>query len=227
MKGKLYLAAVPIGNYDDITLRVLNILKEVDFIICEEYKDARRLLSHYKIDKELISLNEHNENEVTDEILMRILEGKNAALISDCGTPLFSDPGHLLVGVCISQKIKVIPLPGASSLLAALTGSGMDIEKFYYYGWLSPKKDRRRDELFKLRRVKELLVLMDTPYRLKSLLTDVVKVIGPNIPVVLAYQLTMHNEEFYRGRAEQILKLAEEKNLKGEFVLLVDNKKNN
>lgn len=227
MKGKLFLAAVPIGNYDDITLRVLNVLKQADFIICEEYKDARRLLSHYKIDKELISLNEHNENEVTDEILMRIIEGKNAALISDCGTPLFSDPGHLLVSVCISQKIKVIPLPGASSLLAALTGSGMDIEKFYYYGWLSPKKDIRRDELFKLRRVKELIVLMDTPYRLKSLLTDVVKVIGPNVSVVLAYQLTMHNEEFYRGRAEQILKLAEEKNLKGEFVLLIDNKKNN
>ena len=144
MSRKLFLVSTPIGNYDDITIRALNILRNVDFIICEEYKAARRMLAHYKINKELIALNEHNENDVVDEIVTEILKGKTTALISDCGTPLFSDPGHVLVDLCIAQGIEVVPVPGANSLLAALIGSGYDIEKFYYYGWLSAKKNIRR-----------------------------------------------------------------------------------
>jgi 16S rRNA (cytidine1402-2'-O)-methyltransferase len=224
MKGKLYLVSTPIGNYEDITLRALRVLNEADFIICEEYKEARKLLSHYEIRKELISLNEHNEDEISNEILLKLIEGKNAALISDCGTPLFSDPGHLLVKICISQKIDVIPVPGTNSILPALIGSGMDMEKFYYYGWLSPKKEIRREELLKLKRIRELLILMDTPYRLRALLQDVVKILSPAVPVVLAYQLTMNNETFYRGSAGEVLKTAEEKNLKGEFVLILNNR---
>ena len=225
MPGKLYIVSTPIGNYEDITLRAIRILKEVDFIICEELKEARRLLSHYQVEKELVSLNEHNEEEVVNEILFKILEGKSAALISDAGTPLFSDPGHLLVELCISQKIDVIPVPGANSLLSALIGSGLDFEKFYYYGWLSPKKDERRKELLRLKGIREVIVLLDTPYRLKSLLADVVKISGKNVRAVLAFDLTMKTERFYRGTAEEILKIAEQKNLKGEFVLVLDNKK--
>jgi 16S rRNA (cytidine1402-2'-O)-methyltransferase len=224
MNHKLYLVSTPIGNYEDITLRALRILKEVDFIICEEFKEARRLLSHYQIDKELIELNEHNENEEVNDLLLRLIEGKSAALISDAGTPLFSDPGHLLVELCISQKIDVIPIPGANSLLPALIGSGFDFEKFYYYGWLSPKKDIRRKELLRLKGLREIIVLLDTPYRLRGLLSDVVKILGRNIRTVLAFDLTMKSEKFYRGTADQILKIAEEKNLKGEFVLILDNK---
>jgi len=227
MKGNLFLVSTPIGNYDDITIRGLNILKNADFIICEEYKEARRLLSHYQISKELVSLNEHNEKEVVNEILLKLIEGKSAALISDCGTPLFSDPGHLLVEVCISQNIKVVPVPGANSLLPALTGSGFDIEKFYYYGWLSPKKDIRRQQLLQIKRINEVIIILDTPYRLKSLLTDVVKILGKNIPLVLAFQLTMENEKFLRGTGAEILNIAEKQNLKGEFVLIVNNKKQN
>jgi len=224
MFGKLYLVSTPIGNYDDITLRALNILKSVDFIICEEYKEARRLLSQYQVTKELASLNEHNENEkdIVNDILLRLINGESAALISDCGTPLFSDPGHLLVEVCISQSIEIVPVPGASSILPALVGSGLDIEKFYYYGWLSPKKDIRKQQLQRLRSLNEVVVLMDTPYRLKSLLEDVVRVIGKNLKVVLAYQLTMNNEKFYRGTAEEVLDMANKNNLKGEFVLLLN-----
>lgn len=224
MNKKLFLVSTPIGNYDDITLRALYTLEEIDFIICEEYKEARRLLSHYKIEKELIALNEHNEYEVVDEILLKIKEGKSAALISDCGTPLFSDPGHLLVDMCIAQKIEIIPVPGANSLLPALIGSGFDFEKFYYYGWLSPKKHIRRKQLLDLKRIKEVIVLMDTPYRLKRLLEDVVNLIGKNVPVVLAYNLTMADEKYYRGSAERVLAIAEKKNLKGEFVLIVNNR---
>ncbi|MBZ0198597.1 MAG: 16S rRNA (cytidine(1402)-2'-O)-methyltransferase [Ignavibacteriaceae bacterium] len=220
----LYLVSTPIGNYDDITLRALNVLKAVDFIICEEYKEARRLLSQYDIEKELFALNEHNEKEAVNDLLLKFIEGKTAALISDCGTPLFSDPGHLLVDVCISQKIKVIPVPGANSLLPALTGSGLDFEKFYYYGWLSPKRDERRTELFRIKNIHEVIVLLDTPYRLKSLMGDVVKVLGPNKPCVVAFQLTMKDERFFRGTTGDISKLAEQKNLKGEFVLMINNR---
>lgn len=224
-KGKLYIVSTPIGNPDDITLRGLNTLKSVDFIICEEFKEARRLLSGYKIEKELVSLNEHNENEIVNDILLRFLEGQSAALISDCGTPLFSDPGHLLVDVLITSKIDIVPVPGANSLLPALVGSGFDIEKFYYYGWLSPKKDERRGQLFRLKSMNEVIVLMDTPYRLKTLLIDIVKVLGKDIPVALAYQLTLGNEKFYRGTADNILNQVEKNNLKGEFVLIVNNKR--
>ncbi len=226
MKGKLYLVATPIGNYEDITLRALNVLKSADLIICEEFKEARRLLSHYQISKELFSLNEHNEKEVADELLLKLIEGKSAALISDCGTPLFSDPGHLLVELCISQNIDVVPIPGANSILPALTGSGLDFEKFYYYGWLSPKKDIRKQQLYKLKNLNEVVVLMDTPYRIKSMLEDIVKILGRNIRTVLAFQLTMKDEKFYRGTAEEILRIVEAKNLKGEFVMILNNKKN-
>jgi len=223
MKSKLYIVSTPIGNYEDITLRAIRLIKECDLLICEEYKEARRLLSHLKIQKELIALNEHNEKEVTDEIIIQIKEGKSAALISDCGTPLFSDPGHYLVKVAIQNKIDIVPVPGASSLLAALVGSGMDFEKFYYYGWLSPKKEIRRKQLYDLRKIKDTIVILDTPYRLQSLLEDVTKIIGENVSVVLAYELTKENDKFYRGNAGNILNAVERENLKGEFVLIIKN----
>ena len=223
MKSKLYIVSTPIGNYEDITLRAIRLIKECDLLICEEYKEARRLLSHFKIQKELIALNEHNEKEVTDEIIIQIKEGKSAALISDCGTPLFSDPGHYLVKVAIQNKIDIVPVPGASSLLAALVGSGMDFEKFYYYGWLSPKKEIRRKQLYDLRKIKDTIVILDTPYRLQSLLEDVTKIIGENVSVVLAYELTKEKEKFYRGNAQNILRAIERDNLKGEFVLIIKN----
>ncbi|MGB5529864.1 MAG: 16S rRNA (cytidine(1402)-2'-O)-methyltransferase [Ignavibacteriaceae bacterium] len=223
MKKNLFIVSTPIGNYEDITVRALNVLRSVDFIICEEFKEGRRLLSHYKIVKDLVELNEHNEEETSDEILQMILDGKSAALISDCGTPLFSDPGHLLVDLAIQNKIDVVPIPGVSSLLAALVGSGLDFEKFYYYGWLSPKKDLRRKQLLDLKKRKETIVLMDTPYRLKTLMTDIVKLIGANIPCVLAFELTKQKEKFYRGNAGNILNHVEKENLKGEFVLMIRN----
>ncbi len=223
MKPKLYIVSTPIGNYEDITLRALRILKECDFIICEEFKEARRLLANYKIQKELFSLNEHTENEAANDLILKLLEGKSAALISDCGTPLFSDPGHLLVDLAIQNRIDVIPIPGVSSLLTALVGSGLNFEKFYYYGWLSPKKDIRRKQLLDLKKRKETIVLMDTPYRLKSLMEDIVKLLGSNIPCVLAFELTKEKEKFYRGNTGNILKIVEKENLKGEFVLIIRN----
>ena len=223
MKGKLFLVSTPIGNYDDITLRALKVLKSVDLIVCEEFKEARRLLSHYDIEKDLLNLNEHNEKEASNEVVEKLIAGKNIALISDCGTPVFSDPGKVLVDLCIKNDIKIVPVPGASSLLAALVASGADLNKFYYYGWLSPKKDLRRKQLLDLKKRKETIVLMETPYRLKTLLADVSKILGGKTNCVLAFELTTEKENFYRGTAEQLLKIVNDKKLKGEFVLILKN----
>jgi len=224
MKSTLYITPTPIGNYEDITFRALRILKEVDFIICEELKPARRLLAYYEIKKELFSVNEHNEKENTQEIINKLLEGKTAALISDAGTPLFSDPGHFLVNQCIANKIKVVPLPGANSLIPALISSGLDFEKFYHFGWLSPKKEIRNRELQNLKKRKELIVIMETPYRLKRLLSDIKKHFGESTYIVLAYKLTMKEETIFRGQVKKVLNKVEQENLKGEFVLLIDNR---
>jgi 16S rRNA (cytidine1402-2'-O)-methyltransferase len=224
MKKVLYIVSTPIGNYDDITIRAVKVLGNADFIICEEFKEARRLLSYLKIKKELFELNEHNETEAATELFSRIINGQSAALISDCGTPLFSDPGHKLVQMCISNKVQIKPIPGTDSLLTAMVGSGFELDSFYYYGWLSPKKDIRRKQLLDLKKRKELIVLMETPYRLKTLLRDVVKIMGGDIPCALAYELTKSKEKFYRGKTKEVLATAENENLKGEFVLILDNK---
>ncbi len=226
-KGILYLVSTPIGNYEDITIRALKILQAVDFILCEEYKEAKRLLSKFGIVKEFIALNEHTEKKIADELLLKLAGGSTLALISDCGTPLFSDPGHLLVRLCISHNIPVIPIPGANSLLPALIISGFDTEKFYYYGWLSPKRDERRKQLFEIKKLREIVVILDTPYRLKSLLTDIVKILGKNVPAVIAFEITKTGEQFFRGTTDSLLKLTGEKNLKGEFVLILNLKSGN
>lgn len=225
MKRKLYLVSTPIGNKDDITLRALKVLRESDIIICEELKPARRLLSNYDIQKELFPLNEHNEIESAKEVLKLIKEGKTVSLISDGGTPLFSDPGHYLVSLCIQNNIDIVPVVGANSLIPALIGSGLDIEKFYYYGWLSPNKENRRKELNQLKNLNQLILILDTPYRLIKLLTDVELIFGKSVKVVVAYKLTMEEEKFYRGEISAVLSEIKKNGLKGEFVLLIDNRK--
>ncbi|MGK9476871.1 16S rRNA (cytidine(1402)-2'-O)-methyltransferase [Melioribacter sp. OK-6-Me] len=225
MNPKLYIVSTPIGNYEDITLRALKVLRTCDFIICEEFKEANRLLSKYDIKKELYSLNEHNEEENSYSLLKKIRQCQSAALISDCGTPLFSDPGTLLVQLAIKNGIEVVPVPGSSSIMAALVGSGFDFSKFYYAGWISPKKDLRRRDLMKLKEIKEVIVLMETPYRLIKILEDVKRNFGNSIPSVLAYNLTQKDEEFIRGSIDEVLNAAKLRNLKGEFVLIIDNRK--
>jgi len=221
---KLYLVSTPIGNYDDITLRAIKVLNDVDFIICEEFKEAKRLLSHLKIDKELVSLNEHNEEDSSLEIFNKIKEGKKAALISDCGTPLFSDPGNLLVKMCIDNGIEIVSIPGANSLLPALIGAGFKIDKFYYAGWLSPKSDIRRKELLRLKNVKELIVIMETPYRLKTIMTDLSKTFGGLKQISIAFDLTLPTEKYYRGTISDLLQLVIKDKLKGEFVIVINNR---
>jgi 16S rRNA (cytidine1402-2'-O)-methyltransferase len=222
--GTLYLVATPIGNFADITFRALDVLKSVDLVVYEERKEGARLLRHFGIEKPVESLNEHNEAAATFHILDHLKSGKNIAIISDCGTPVFSDPGQILVQKAIAAGIKIVPIPGASSLMPALTVSGFSIDQFVYYGWLSPKRPRRIAELQQLRREQRTIVLMDTPYRLLALLKDIADVFGNSRRVCIAFNLTMPDEEIYHGFATELYARLSKIDKKGEFVVIIESR---
>lgn len=225
MSGVLYLVATPIGNVDDMTIRGLSVLRTVDLIVCEERREGERLLRHFQIEKPLETLNEHNEAAATHTIVHVLRGGKSVAVISDCGTPVFSDPGQMLVRKAVEEKIRVVPVPGASSLLPALTVSGFPIEQFLYYGWLSPKKERRRAELRQLQQEQRTFVLMETPYRLSSLLRDLADTFGESRRCCLAFNLTLPDEHIYHDTPAGLYRALGAKELKGEFVVVIDGKK--
>jgi 16S rRNA (cytidine1402-2'-O)-methyltransferase len=189
--------------------------------VCEEYKEASRLLRFFEISKELRALNEHNESDESEEIFLELIQGKNISLISDCGTPLFSDPGSILLQKCIEAGIKMEFISGANSLLASIVLSGFDISRFYYYGFLSPKSDIRKAELNNLKYLDKVVALMDAPYRLKTLLKDISEVFDSR-RVFVAFDLTMESEVKFRGTAHDILIEIGEDNLKGEFIIIID-----
>lgn len=221
--GTLYLVATPIGNYDDITLRALQTLKSADLVVYEERREGERLLRHFEIVRPTEELNEHNETAATYHIVEHLKKGLSVALVSDGGTPVFSDPGKMLVERAIASGITIVPVPGASSLLPALIVSGFSLDQFLYYGWLSPKKERRRAELRGLLGERKTLVLMDTPYRLPSLLRDLAETFGPR-RMCIAYNLTLPDEKIYHGTADSLYKQLGQKEGKGEFVVIVEGK---
>ncbi len=219
-RSKLYVVATPIGNQDDITLRALNVLKEVDFVICEEYKPGSKLLRSYQIKKPLELLNEHNEKEQSKILLDRILmKGESAALISDAGTPLFADPGNTLVWQCHQNGIAVIPVPGASSIMAALMSCGLAADKFLYYGFLPANTEKR---LAAIKKVPTHLnvIFLEAPYRLKPLLRDFRKVLEDQRQAIIAYKLTQPEERFFWGNLSELAVQTAELP-KGEFVFIL------
>lgn len=225
MPGILYLVATPIGNLEDMTPRALRILGEVDLVVYEERKEGARLLRHFNLEKPVESLNEHNESAATTIILEKLKEGESVALISDAGTPVFSDPGRLLVRKATEQRIKIVPIPGASSLMPALTVSGFPIDQFVFYGFLSPKRNRRLAELQELRKEKRTVVLMEAPYRLVQLVRDIAEVLGNARKVCVAFDLTMPTEEIFHGTASQLYQVFAKTEKKGEFVVILDSVK--
>lgn len=222
MTGTLYLVATPIGNYEDITLRALTVLKSVDLVVYEERREGERLMRHFQIEKPVETLNEHNEAAASFHILQHLASGRNVAVVSDCGTPVFSDPGQLLVRKAIDKNIHIVPIPGASSLMPALTVSGFPIDQFLFYGWLSPKKERRRAELRQLQQERRTLVLMDTPYRLVPLMRDLADTFGTTRRICVAFNLTMPDEQMFYGTAVDLSRLFSAKETKGEFVIIVE-----
>ena len=219
-KSRLFVVATPIGNPDDITLRALKVLEDADFVICEEFKVGSRLLKFYDIQKPLELLNEHNETEKTAELISRLLtSGEKAVLISDAGTPLFADPGSNLVRECHYNNIEVKPVPGASSIMAALMASGVTIDKFLYYGFLPANKDERKEELKKLSN-KYNIVFLEAPYRLRQLLSDMKRFLGQKREALVCYKLTQPEEKIFWGTLDELLIMTEELP-KGEFVIIL------
>lgn len=190
--------------------------------MCEERNEGLRFLHHYSIDKPIETLNEHNEAAAASIILTLLKDGKSVALISDAGTPVFSDPGRLLVRKAIDNQIKIVPIPGASSLMPALIVSGFPIDEFVFAGFLSPKRERRLTELQQLRKEHRTIVLMDTPYRLVQLLRDMADVFGETRRLCIAFDLTLPSEEIFHGTSTKLYQqfLKEEK--KGEFVVVLE-----
>lgn len=219
----LLVVAVPIGHPEDITLRAIEALKSADLILVEEAKVGRRLLSRLGIKgKEPIPLNEHNEAEEAPLILAELKRGKSVALISDAGTPLFADPGLHLVQACHAAKIPVSPIPGASSLTAALSVAGIRIDQFIYAGFLPRSAEERQKALKAHHPLGMPLVLYDTPYRLQALLEDVALIYGASQRIALMMALTQEEEEIFVGEVGQMLARLEEEKIKKEFVLILE-----
>jgi 16S rRNA (cytidine1402-2'-O)-methyltransferase len=220
-----YIVATPIGNYEDITLRALNILKEVDFIVCEEEKEYKKLFGILGIkEKKYILCNEHNEIEAIQIILPLLKNGEIGALISDCGTPLFEDPGFRLIKEIRKNNHKITALPGANSIITAISLSPFKIKDFYYAGRLSRKTEEKNKEISKLLKREESIIIIDTPYRLMSIIS-LIKMFDNNRKIFLSYNLTMKDEELIWGKSDFVEKEVIKKNIKkGEFVIIIEPK---
>ena len=221
--GKLFLVSTPIGNLQDISKRALNVLTEVDEVVCEEQRVGSTLMKRLGIETSITLLNEHNETDQTTILLKSLKQGKTLALISDAGTPVFADPGLELVRGAIRLKVSVIPVPGASSLMSALVCSGFSLNEFHYAGFLPRQTGARLDRLKSLREIRTLLIILETPYRLNALLKDLNKIFNNNTRSVLAMNLTQENEDFFRGTLAEMKKHFSLQPFKGEFVLMLDN----
>ena len=221
----LYLVATPIGNLEDITLRALRVLKSVDRIACEDTRQTQKLLNHFDISTPTVSYHEHNEQTRTAELIALLQQGGRVAVVSDAGTPAFSDPGLEVVKAAVAAGVPVIPIPGANAALSALIASGMDTDRFLYAGFLAAKAGTRRTEMEALAAKADglTLVLYEAPHRILETLADVEAVWGEQARVVVARELTKLHEEFLRGTAGEVRRaLAARERVRGEIVLLIE-----
>ena len=216
--GKLYLVATPIGNLEDITLRAIRVLKEVDYIAAEDTRHTLKLLNHLGITKPLISYHRHNEEVKTEELLQKLKMGKNIALVSDAGTPVISDPGEQVVKEALQERIEVIPIPGACALINALIASGLDTKEFAFYGFLSIHKKWKKEKLEQIKKENKTVILYEAPHKLLTTSKDIQEILG-NRYIVIARELTKIHEEFIRGTVTEILETYKEP--KGEHIILI------
>lgn len=222
MSGKLYLVATPIGNLEDITLRAIRILKEVDFITAEDTRHSLKLLNHLEISKPLISYHRHNEDVKTELLIDKLKDGKNIALISDAGTPVICDPGETIVKEAIKENIEVISIPGACALVNALITSGLDTKEFCFLGFLSINKKIRKEKLEEIKKENRTIILYEAPHKIKETLKDLSNILEDR-QVVIARELTKIHEEFIRGTINQIIERYTEP--KGEHIIIIEGSK--
>jgi 16S rRNA (cytidine1402-2'-O)-methyltransferase len=219
--GKLYICPTPIGNLEDITLRTLRILREVDIIACEDTRHSLRLLNHYEIKKPLTSYHEHNIREKGQELIQKLIEGNNIAIITDAGMPGISDPGADLIKLSIEEDIEVVVLPGATASITALVASGLNTRKFVFEGFLPSKKKDRIKALETLVNEKRTIIFYESPHRVINSMEDMLEVLG-NRNIAVCRELTKHYEEILRGNFETALKRFNQDVVKGEFVIIVE-----
>src|SRR5271157_636564 len=220
--GTLYLVGTPIGNLEDITLRALSTLKEVDLIACEDTRQTIKLLNHYGIETPTVSYHEHNELTRAAELVVHLEDGDDIALVTDAGTPGVSDPGYRLVALAVRHHIRVVPIPGASAFLSALVASGLPTDSFRFSGFLPAKAGARRTALEAVRNSPRTQIFYEAPHRIVETLRDIVEILGPERHVVIAREVTKLHEEFLRGRAGSLLEQLEQRgDIKGEITLLI------
>jgi 16S rRNA (cytidine1402-2'-O)-methyltransferase len=218
--GKLYVVGTPIGNLEDITLRAIRILKEVDVIACEDTRRTQKLLNAYKIGTRTISYHEHNEMTRAPELVIQMEEGSSIALVTDAGMPVVSDPGFRLVHLAVRHGIAVIPVPGASAFVAVLAASAMPVDKFRFLGFLPSKKGERKKALEELKDATRTLVFYEAPHRLEEMLTDAREILGDR-ELVVAREVTKIHEEFIRGTISSTLAYLKRRPAKGEITVLI------
>ena len=221
-KGTLYIVATPIGNLEDITLRAIRILKEVDLIAAEDTRHTLKLLNHLEIAKPMISYHRHNEEVRTDHLIKELEEGKSIALVSDAGTPGICDPGEEIIKKCIDENITIVPIPGACDMINDLICSGISTKEFLFIGFLPLNKKTRKEKLEEIEKSNKTIILYEAPHKLKNTLDDLGKVLEER-KIVLARELTKIHEQYLRGTVEEIKKQTE--NIKGEIVIIIEGAK--
>lgn len=220
--ASLYLIPTPIGNLEDITIRSLNTLKQVDAVLCEDTRETSKLLNSYDIKKKLISCYEFNEEKVKSQVISLLEEGKNLGLVTDQGSPIISDPGYIVAKEVIKAGYNVISLPGATAFVPALTSSGIDPSPFLFYGFLNNKDSKQKKELLSLKDFRYTLIFYEAPHRLKATLKNMLEIFGDR-GISISREISKIHEEIYRDKISNLIDLAD--SLKGEFVLIVEGNK--
>ena len=218
--GTLYIVATPIGNLDDITLRAINILREVDLIAAEDTRHTLKLLNHLEISKPLISYHRHNEEVKSNILIEKLQEGKNIALVSDAGTPGICDPGEEVIKRCIELNIKVIPIPGACAMINALICSGIDTKEFTFLGFLPLNKKLRKNKLEEIEKSNKTVIIYEAPHKLQVTLKDLKQILSEDRKIVLAREVTKIHEEFIRENIDTLIEKTQD--IKGEIVLIIE-----
>lgn len=216
----LYIVATPIGNLEDITLRALRVLKEVDIIAAEDTRHTQILLRHFGIRTPLTSYHEHNERTKARQLIERLKQGENIALVSDAGTPVISDPGFRLIVEAVKAKVRIVPLPGASAVTAVLSASGLPTDRFVFEGFLPSKPRERGDKLRALRAETRTLIFYEAPHRLRETLSQMQAILGDR-EIVLAREVSKLHEEFLRGSISELIRQLIDREILGELTLVV------
>ncbi|MDI2585667.1 16S rRNA (cytidine(1402)-2'-O)-methyltransferase [Psychrobacillus sp. NEAU-3TGS] len=218
----LYLVATPIGNLEDMTMRAIRILKEVDMIAAEDTRNTKKLCNYFEISTPLMSYHDHNQQAGGEKILNLLRQGKRIALVSDAGLPCISDPGADIAAKAVSEGFAVVPIPGANAALSALIASGLSTQPFFFYGFLSRNKKERKAEITQLQKRQETIILYESPHRLKESLKDIQAIMEGTRQIVLARELTKKFEEFLRGTIDDAVSWVEQNEIRGEFCIVLN-----